>query len=465
MEAKRNRFWGRERLLRELVQGVLGPRPASFSLVGAKFLGKSQILRYLASESGPLLNPSMEAWRPPRYSSGKRVIVLKINCNWREVQQDLLGYIYERLAEQIRKEEAITLDWDEIERYLTADGRLLSIARQVNTMAYRIILLFDSFDSVFAAQLLTRDVVDALHPLALEVAIIVATEQPLHDLDRELAASPLFNIKTQLFIKLVEPEAARDWIDAYGDTYPIVSQIGVDLLEITGAHPYLLSRVGDVLKEVQRMLPPESVIGAKHFPLIRLRLAEHGRLLFAKQWHKLQNPPPRTQTEAVLPLVAQLLRGPLSIAQLKRTECSIINWLINQAIVTVGRHGYQLFSPLLGEFIAGRLPQAITETRTSLDISSVPEAPIYQKLTKIETALLRYFEACSNRVVSPEQLLSDVWKRPNASPRRVQEAIRRLRKQLEEAEEPVGVIENDRGRGYRFVPANAINNSGSANRP
>jgi len=35
----------------------------------------------------------------------------------------------------------------------------------------------------------------------------------------------------------------------------------------------------------------------------------------------------------------------------------------------------------------------------------------------------------------------------------VQEAIRRLRLQLEQASQPVGVIENERGKGYRFVPA------------
>jgi DNA-binding response OmpR family regulator len=35
----------------------------------------------------------------------------------------------------------------------------------------------------------------------------------------------------------------------------------------------------------------------------------------------------------------------------------------------------------------------------------------------------------------------------------VQEAIRRLRMQLEKIQPPIGDIENDRGRGYRFVPA------------
>jgi DNA-binding response OmpR family regulator len=84
----------------------------------------------------------------------------------------------------------------------------------------------------------------------------------------------------------------------------------------------------------------------------------------------------------------------------------------------------------------------------------LPEGTLDQ-FSKIEAALLRYFKAHANQVVSTEQLLAEVWKRPDASNRRVQEAIRRLRLQLEEMAIPIGAIENDRGRGYRFVPANA----------
>jgi DNA-binding response OmpR family regulator len=82
-----------------------------------------------------------------------------------------------------------------------------------------------------------------------------------------------------------------------------------------------------------------------------------------------------------------------------------------------------------------------------------PDAPIYQQLTKIEGILLRYFQSHPDELLSPEQLLAEVWKRPDASPRRVQEAIRRLRLELEAASPPVGSIENERGQGYRFLPA------------
>ena len=75
------------------------------------------------------------------------------------------------------------------------------------------------------------------------------------------------------------------------------------------------------------------------------------------------------------------------------------------------------------------------------------------QFTKIEASLLRYFQAHQNETVSTEQLLTEVWKRPDATNRRVQEAIRRLRLHLETANPPIGAIENDRGRGYRFTPA------------
>ena len=76
-----------------------------------------------------------------------------------------------------------------------------------------------------------------------------------------------------------------------------------------------------------------------------------------------------------------------------------------------------------------------------------------EQFTKTEASLLRYFQTHQNQTVSTEQLLSEVWKRPDATNRRVQEAIRRLRLHLEAAHPPIGAIENDRGRGYRFVPA------------
>ena len=120
-----------------------------------------------------------------------------------------------------------------------------------------------------------------------------------------------------------------------------------------------------------------------------------------------------------------------------------------------GLASYELFSPLFGEFMSTKLsitPARQASARTPIAAGEL-EAPIYEHLTKMEATLLRYFLQHSQSVVSTDQLLTEVWKRPDSSTRRVQEAIRRLRLQLEQQTPAIGIIENERGRGYRFIPA------------
>ena len=56
MQTSRRLFVGRERAVSQIVQGVLATPPQSFSLVGPKLIGKSQLVKYLADEHGPLLS-------------------------------------------------------------------------------------------------------------------------------------------------------------------------------------------------------------------------------------------------------------------------------------------------------------------------------------------------------------------------------------------------------------------------
>ena len=63
MDAGR-KFFGRDRVIYEMVRGMLAPQPQSFSLVGPKLVGKSQFLHHLASEDGPLLGEEFAGQRP-----------------------------------------------------------------------------------------------------------------------------------------------------------------------------------------------------------------------------------------------------------------------------------------------------------------------------------------------------------------------------------------------------------------
>lgn len=472
MDMSKDQFFGRERVVREIVNGVLAPsQPASFSLVGSKLVGKSKLLGYLASNDGPLLGDAWAELRPYQHQDGNRIVTVLVDCDWQEAQDDLLGTIANRVANQV-KAERIKLEWAVVEQQQGMSRYLWQMAHQLTMMDYRLVVLMDNFDTVFENQLLTPESVEELRPLTREMALVVATEQPLHDLDRDLAASPLFNVMTQLFLGILEPPAARRWLEAYSESYPAIGEMTDELLRLTGSHPFLLLRVGDILAEVQLVLPPGQTLGAEHLPLIRLRLAEHGRLLFVTLWRTLQKPPPRISQLILSTLIERLAAHDLPFDQVAREEIPILNWLINQAMVICDAKGYALFSPIFTEFLANRMAsEADAMVRTSSSPAQalprttppfrtptpylVPDSPIYQQLTKIEGSLLRYFQSHPNELLSPEQLLADVWRLPDSSPRRVQEAIRRLRLELEEVSPAVGSIENERGAGYRFIPAGA----------
>ena len=468
MQTSRRLFVGRERVVSQIVQGVLATPPQSFSLVGPKLVGKSQLVKYLADEQGPLLSEDAAAQRPRTYQDGNQVLVTWIDCDWQDAQANLIGWIYERLQEQVHGEGGLPIKWQRVEAQPSISRRIWQLARDLKEQDIRLVLLLDNFDRVFESQLISADAMDELRPLTFEMALLVATEQPLHDLDRELAASPLFNVMTQLFLGLLEPNVAREWVLSYADEFPIARELADELVALTGQHPFLLRRLGEILIEVRQMLPPDTGDGALLLPLLRLRLAEHGRLLFETIWRRLQNLPSRLQPAAVEALMRRLARGGLPLADVPMEQTSALNWLINQAVVTCcntpAQSGYQLFTPLFTEFLVRRLEQS---DRTAAEETAADHGPSpaaggggssahgmdLDQFTKIEASLLRYFQAHQHETVSTEQLLAEVWKRPDATNRRVQEAIRRLRLHLEAANPPIGAIENDRGRGYRFTPA------------
>ncbi len=455
MDPTKSMLFGRETVQRDITEGVLADQPSSFSLVGTRWIGKTALLKHLAGQNGPLQSAAYAEWRPDRYADGDDVLVVSIDCNWAEAQQDLLGHLFVRVYDEAKQRVRFDLDETRIEAQTSPARKVWQIARQLQEQHCRLVVLMDNFDRAFEQQLIHLDSADELRPLTLEMALVVATEQPLHDLDRQLAASPLFNVMTQVFIGLLNADAANQWLDAYCEQLPALQEMRDELLFLSGTHPYLLRRIGDIIPEIRQMLTPDQELGPEHIQIFRLRLAEHGRLLFEMLWRTLQTPPPRVQPDALERLVRRLVRGPLTMGDVGRDQAAALNWMINQAMVAYGEDGYRLFSPLFREFLAIRLDVAPNGSAPTaiLPHSMSNDDPIYEQLTKTEAALLRYFRANSQTIVTPQQLLNDVWNRPNATSRRVQEAIRRLRLQLEQATPPIGVIENERGRGYRFVPA------------
>lgn len=450
MESIKARFFGRRAIMADLVPGLLAPsQPLDFSLVGPKMIGKSRLLKYLADETGPLRGPDQHGWRPERFRDGYNIIVGHYDCDWPAAKAHLTEFICQRLSAQLEEEthRHLNLDWSRINSATSPGQRIGQMVHQLDQLQIRLILLLDNFDHVLRSEHVTPDMVNELRPLTNELGLVVATEEALHDLNQTIAASPLFNVMHQHFVGLLEPGGAQIWLDAYQGRIDFTPAVGAKLLEMAGGHPFLMARVNDILMEIKSLMPDVSRIDMDQIPLISLRLAEYGRQLFEINWHKLNE---MTGLQ-VKPLVHQLIQAPIPIEQLPAEQITSLNWLINQAIVSYQNNAYQLFSPLFQKFLINKEQKGKFESTPKAAITIRPNE-IYNQLTPKEADLLRYFEANSHSVISVETLLAEVWQQPEASPRRVQEAIRRLRNSLNSFNPPIGVIENERGEGYRYVP-------------
>jgi hypothetical protein len=445
MDSIKARFFGRKTLIIDLVQGLLAPsQPLDYSLVGPKMVGKSRFLKYLASEEGPLKGPDPDGLRPERFRDGDNIIIGHFDCDWPEAKAHLTQFVSQRLRNQLEDEKQLRfeLDWSRIDQASSAGQQIGQMVHQLEQQRMRLLLLLDNFDHVLKSPAVIPDVINELRPLTNELGLVVATEEALHDLNQILASSPLFNVMHQHFVGLLEPRAAREWIEAYRERYNFTAEIAVELQALAGGHPFLLARINDVLTEVETLLPGQNLITEAQLPLIQLRLGEHGRPLFEMNWKKLIHRP------SSIPLVQQLIQSPIGIGELPTDHAGTLNWLINQAMAKYDRVSYRLFSPLFVKFL-----------RDKEQISVEPEPKpsnfdeFLQTLAPKEGDLLRYLRVHSHMVVSIDQLLAEVWQQPEASPRRVQEAIRRLRHTLSRQDPPLGVIENQRGEGYRFIPS------------
>lgn len=444
-KAVKTQFFGRIAILQDLVQGVLLPsQPLDYALVGPKMIGKSRMLKFLADDDGPFKGDDYRSWRPAAFQDGQNVLVGHFDCIWPEAHAHLTRFLSNQLKQQIQQISGLKMNWPSIEQTSSPGLQIGLMVQQLDREGIRMVLLLDNFDSALRSSSITPDIVNELRPLTSVLGLIVATEQPLHDINPVLAASPLFNVMHQHFVGLLEPAAANEWLDAYSSRLAMSGDLRADLLRLTGGHPFLLARVNDIVTELGPFVTGQQEISSQHLPLIELRLAEHGRPLFENIWRRLHTSP----GEMALPLVKRLVQSPLPIEALPPAQTAALNWLINQAIVRLSQNQAAIFSPLFVRFF---LEQAEPQPPAEV-VLPVINPTILNSLAPKEAKLLRYFQQNCNMPVSFDDLLTEIWDQPDASPRRVQEAVRRLRLQLKKQKPPLGVIKSERGVGYRFVP-------------
>ena len=386
--------------LQRIVQNLCAEQPISVSLVGGPLLGKSALLAHLEKELSGVVegNPA----------------VVRINC---------------------------------------AQSRPGDLPPAPPSDACQIFLL-DNFHSIAQWSDDERQPWGAW--LAASPAgrgLLLASRLPVHELGLD-GGSPLPYFQ-QSFLGLIDGEEASRLVAAPLSTFPESEALVTPLVEWCGGHPFLLDRVAELLLDVAGMLPVGQRLGANHLPLLRLRLAAaYGRLLFDRQWQAVECRSDSADNP-IAALLHQMIRRPVRFDELSPAQMEPMNWLLVQGMVGIDGQGYRLFSPLLADYLALKLQVDTPVTRAiepeTGNVHALVERESH-RFTPQEKNLLLYFLERPGTIVSVDELLAEVWQRPDGSVRRVQEGIRRLRHRLTEFNGAVGTIDNEWGQGYRYVP-------------
>ena len=106
-------------------------------------------------------------------------------------------------------------------------------------------------------------------------------------------------------------------------------------------------------------------------------------------------------------------------------------------------------APVGGPYIYGRF-------RLDLEHATVMYGRSYVDLSTVEFQLMAYFAAQSDRLLTKEELLRDVWGRRATNTRTLDVTVSRLRRKLAEQGFPEDAIRTVHGRGYCFLARHLV---------
>ena len=419
------------------------PRPIEFT--GLPGMGKSTYLRYLAHPQGAL-DKNRRALHPP--FSDEPWLMFMVLAEFRLLPTDAhpFEYLYERFCTAYENHKAVhksNLDqWPDvlpINDKLSPDDAtsliedFLTILKRIGVRA---VFLLDDFHLAFKTLSLAQTT--RLRPWRDRAAFVISTEYRLEKVNAQAAGSPFFQTLPSVpFGGLMTTEAKRLLEEPATQADRPFSPEDIEFtLTQAGTHPHLLIGAGAVLWTLRDnlRLPENTVISRDHQQMLVGHFKERFIPTFQMYTEHLEESEKRA-------LIATAKNEDLdkhypALAYLEKL--GLVQLDTNKTVK------YGPFSPLFGEYIK----------------AADTIAPILQKdnvFAGIEGSLYDLLRRDPDKVYSFDDLSQGVWgesakdvKDPDQLQRRVQVAVSRLRKKLQES--GIGDVISVRGKGYKLVP-------------
>lgn len=436
------RYYGSQVWADFALQGISNTPPRSMEMIGLPGMGKSFLLQYLEHKNGALKRNS-KALQPPYKNSPDLVFPLLVQFRLLPGDTHPFVYLYRRFCEQYPKyrervKDSVKLPGFDYVANLRDPDQATSLLEDILTtlkdQSIRPAFLFDDFHLAFC--LLNQEETTRLRPWRDRVAFILTTERRLDKVNAEAAGSPFYQTlpvvrfggltaaESRVLIK--KPAEQAKW-----SFHPEDIEFA---LAYADGHPHLLILASSALWDSRNSLGighDKNVAVSKEYPeILRGHFKEKFRPAFQMYWEHLDEVEQRA------------LQASASSKQVIGDDYAALAFLNQLGLVKFDRKSksYEPFSLLFKEFLESTV------------ISRSPENDEL-RLTGIEAGLFEHLKAHVNKVCSFEELAREVWKQePTGSEllqRRVQVAVSRLRKRLQETQE--GDIISVRKKGYRFT--------------
>jgi class 3 adenylate cyclase len=222
-------FFGRNAVVKRVGSRICAQRPQSISIVGERRIGKSSLLNYL-------YNPRT---RLKVMEEAERYICLFIDFQQlRTIEEgQFLQLIYGELKKTLK---------DQIELELSPDNEgMRLLCEQVTQADYKLVMLFDEFESVTKNERIGAQFYSFLRSLAnnFSVAFITASGRNLKDMcvSHEISDSPFFNVFSVQHLGLFRRSAAETLISEPSAAAGIALEpVSSQILACGGLYPFFL---------------------------------------------------------------------------------------------------------------------------------------------------------------------------------------------------------------------------------
>jgi hypothetical protein len=444
-----NKYYGSPLWVQQVLKRITIPK--TMELLGLPGMGKTSLLRFIASSKGALANEQYKSLLPGPYDKEpERIFLLLVEFKLMPKDKQWFTYLYERfqaeypkLRERTRKHFPSLgreLDLPEIKTdpLTTEDETLSTLESYLKRLEHiRVVFLFDDFDHIFKDFDLPQ--ITRLRPWVEWSCFVLAISRRLDEVNEKAAASPFFSSMPCVRLNGLGAEEASELVtDLLRSTNTAFHPDDVEfILGQAGGHTELLIRATQAFWMARQQMTTtnnEDPLSKDHREHLVTMLCPEFYRFFNLYWTCLDE----AERDVLKKITLKQKREGL-------TEKAAEGTLQNSGLLLydAAARENKPFSPLFKDFLADQVA-ALGKSKPDL--------------TGTEASLLEYLQRHANQPCTFEQLLQEVWKASDQESdekdqrRRMQVTVSRLRTKLNKANTGEDIV-NIRDVGYRYIPA------------